>query len=95
MAILFFEFVAILFNGCGELREFGEVGGSLNLVADRVLPFLEPAVAQKLSTPITSMHKHHVSPRLDSLNLILRDFEHLGDRPNGDAELFRWLDAAK
>jgi hypothetical protein len=95
LAILFFEFAAIQFNGCGELRKFGEVGGSLNLVGDRVLPFLQPAVAQKLSTFVAPVYEHNVDPRLDSLNLILRDFEHLGDRPYGDAEFFRWLDAPK
>jgi hypothetical protein len=39
--------------------------------------------------------ENHESPGFDSLNQVLADFEQLGDRPDGDAELFRGLDAAK
>lgn len=95
LTILFFEFAAILFNGRGELRKFGEVGAGLNLVRDGVLPFLQLAVGDKLSTFVTSVYEHDVSPRLDSLNYILGDFQELRDRPNSDAELFRGFDAAK
>lgn len=77
------------------MREFGKVGAGLDVVSDRILPFFQPAVAQKLSASIAPMYKHHISPGFDSLNQILADFEHLGDRSHGNAELFGGLDAPK
>ena len=65
------------------------------MVGDRILAFFQPAVGDKLSASVPPMHENHESPGFDSLNLILADFEQLGDRPDGDAELFRGLDAAK
>jgi|AGSF01.1.fsa_nt_gi hypothetical protein len=67
-AILFVKFSTVLLNGCGELGEFREVGGSLDVVGDRILPFFQPAVRDKLSASIAPMHKHHISPRFHSLN---------------------------
>lgn len=82
-------------NRCGELRELGKGGAGLDLMGDCILPFFQPAVRDKLSAFVEPMYKHYVSPRFDSLNQILADFEHLGDRANGDAELCRGLDAAE
>ena len=82
-------------NGCGKFREFRNGGAILNLVGDRILPFLQLPVGDKLSAFVEPMHEHHVSPGFNSLNEILADFQHLGDRPYGDAELFRGLDAPK
>ena len=82
-------------NGCFELQEFGKAGAGLDMMGDRILPFFQPAVQDKLSASVPPVHQNHESPRFDSLNLILADFEQLGDRPDGDSELFRGLDAAK
>ncbi|MBE9095163.1 hypothetical protein [Tychonema sp. LEGE 07203] len=54
-------------------------GASLDLMGDRILPFFQPAVRDKLSASVEPMHENHESPRFDSLNLILADFEQLGD----------------
>ena len=59
------------------------------MMGDRILPFFQPAVADKQATSIPPMHKNHESPGFDSLNQVLADFEQVGDRPDGDAELFR------
>lgn len=95
MEALFFEFPAVVVNGCFELRKFGKGGAGLDMMGDRILPFFQLPVAEKLSASVPPMHENHESPRFDSLNLILADFEQLGDRPDRDAELFRGLDAAK
>lgn len=95
LAILFEEFPAVVANRCCQLREFPEVGAGLDLMGDRILPFFQVPVRDKLSAFVAPVYKHHVSPGFHSLNQILADFEQLGDRPYGDAELFRGLDAAK
>lgn len=82
-------------NGCCQLRELRKGGAGLDLMRDRILPLLQLSVRDKLSAFVEPMHKHDVSPRFDSLNQVLADFQHLGDRSYGDAELFRWLDATK
>ena len=92
---MFFEFPAVVLNGCFELREFSKGGAGLDMMGDRILPFFQPAVADKQAASIPPMHKNHESPGFDSLNQVLADFEQLGDRPDGDAELFGGLDAAK
>ncbi len=89
------EFAAVVVNGCFELREFCKRGTGLDVMGDRILPFFQPAVRDKLSASVEPMHENHESPGFDSLNLIGADFEQLGDRPNSDPELFRGLDAAK
>lgn len=94
MEILFFEFPAVVLNRCFELREFSEGGAGLDLMGDRILPFFQLAVRDKLSAALM-MHEHYVSPGFDSLNQILTYFQEFGDRSGGDTELFRGLDAAK
>jgi hypothetical protein len=68
LAVLFFEFSAVVANRCGDLREFGKGGAGLDVVTDRILPFFQPAVAQKLSASIAPVYEHDISPRFDSLN---------------------------
>ena len=92
---LFFEFPAVVLNGCFELREFSKGGAGLDMMGDRILPFFQPAVADKQAASVPMVDENHESPWFDSLNQVLADFEQLGDRPDGDAELFRGLDAAK
>lgn len=91
---MFFEFPGVVLNGCFELREFSEGGAGLDVVGDRILPFFQLAVRDKLSA-FVMVYEHYVSPGFDSLNQILTDFEELGDRSGGDTELFRGADAAK
>ncbi len=66
----------------------------MDLMGERILPFFQPAVRDKLSA-FVMVHEDYISPGFDSLNQILTHFEELGDRPNIDAELFRGLDTAK
>ena len=86
---MFFEFPAVVLNGCFELREFSKGGAGLDMMGDRILPFFQPAVADKQAASIPMVDENHESPGFDSLNQVLADFEQLGDRPDGDAELFR------
>ena len=92
---MFFEFPAVVVNGCFELREFFKGGAGLDMMGDCILPFFQPAVADKQAASIPMVDENHESPGFDSLNQVLADFEQLGDRPDGDAELFRGLDAPK
>ena len=62
-----------------SFREFSKGGAGLDMMADRILPFFQPAVRDKLSASIEPVYKHHVSPGFDSLNEILADFQDLGD----------------
>ena len=89
------EFPAVVQNGCFELRKFSKGGAGLDLMGDGILPFFQPAVADKQAASIPMVDENHKSPGFDSLNQVLADFEQLGDRPDRDAELFRGLDAAK
>jgi len=66
-------------NRCFELREFSKSGAGLDVMGDRILPFFQLPVAEKLSASVPPVHENHESPGFDSLNLILADFEQLGD----------------
>ncbi|MEG4058403.1 hypothetical protein QUA57_23285 [Microcoleus sp. Pol7_B2] len=57
-------------------------------MGDRILLFFQPAVADKQAASIPMVDENHESPGFDSFNPVLADFEQLGDRPDGDAELF-------